>query len=165
MPMLAKFSVDKIRKIIGMLKDLFGLINIIVFLVPGVLSVGVWIGSNIAGLMWLTLLAEYVAVIFLSMFMAITVIRQRKIIVSLREKQETMEKQMKHLFGVSCQSCGDWIDTEFPNYAMSGMHLVDGQPTGSFWRNTEEREVICKKCGKHFHIDIPHSQTFKIQKT
>ena len=154
---------DKILKIITFFIDLFGLINIVVFFIPGMVSIGVWIGSYLAALMWLALLAEYVAVIFLSIFVVATIIRQRKIILTLRQRQQIMEQKMKQLFGVSCPNCGNWIDADFPSYVMSGMHPVDGPPTGGFWRNTEEREVICKKCGKHFHIDIPRSQTFKIR--
>ena len=155
---------NKIRRVIAVLKDLFGLVNIILFLIPAMISIGVWIGSYLVDLMWLALLAEYVAVIFLAIFVIVTIIRQRKIILSLRERQEALGKQMERLFGVSCPSCGNWIIVDFPNYAISGIHPADGQPIGSFWRNTEEQEVQCKKCKMQFHIDIPRSQTFKVRK-
>jgi len=161
---LNESSENKILRITRVLKDLFGLINIIVFFIPAMVSIGVWIGSYLAELMWLALLAEYIAVIFLSIFVVATIIRQRKIILTLRQRQQTIEKQMEQVFGVSCPDCSNWIDMDFPNYSISGMHPVDGPPTGSFWRSTEEREVICKKCGKHFHVDVPLSQTFKIRK-
>jgi len=75
-----------------------------------------------------------------------------------------METQMEQLFGVSCPNCDGWIGTNFPNSSISGIHPVDGPATGSFWRSTEEREIICEKCGKKFHVDIPRSQTFKVRK-
>ena len=156
---------NKILRIIALLKDLFGLINVIVFLIPALVSIGVWIGSYLADLMWLALLAEYIAVVFLSIFVVITILRQRKTILALRNRQEIMGKQIKQFFRVSCPSCGNWIEIDFPNYASSGVHVADGQPNGSFWRSTEEREVQCKKCNKRVHIDIPHSQTFKVHKS
>ena len=156
---------NKVLRIIVVLKDLFGLVNVIVFLIPAMISIGVWIGSYLADLMWLALLAEYIAVIFLSIFVVITILRQRKIILALRDRQEIMGKQIKQFFRVSCPSCGNWIEIDFPNYASSGVHVADGQPNGSFWRSTEEREVQCKKCNKRVHIDIPRSQTFKVHKS
>ena len=155
---------SNILKFIAVVSDLFGFISFVVFLIPAIISIGIWIGSYLTNLMWLALLAEYVAVIFLSLFVVATIFRQRKIILDLRKSQETVAKQLKQLFGVSCPSCGEWITTNFPNYATSGIHLADGQPTGSFWRNTEERQVQCNKCRGLLHVDIPRSQTYKVRK-
>ncbi|MCJ7430049.1 hypothetical protein MUO83_02380 [Candidatus Bathyarchaeota archaeon] len=156
---------ERLLRIIAVLSDLFGLINLAIFLIPAIISIGVSIGSYLTDLMSLALLAEYIAVIFLSLFMIATIIRQRKIILGLRESHEAMAKQIKQLFGISCPSCGEWIEIDFPNYATSGIHATGGQPpTGSFWRNTEEREVQCKKCKGKFHVDIPRSQTYKVRK-
>lgn len=155
---------SKLFRIISVLSDLFGLVNFAIFLIPAIISIAVWIGSYLTDLMWLALLAEYVAVIFLSLFVIGTIIRQRKIISGLRESQELISKQIKQLFGVSCPSCGGWIEIDFPNYATSGIHVADGQPIGSFWRNTEEREVRCNKCKGIFHVDMPRSQTYKVRK-
>jgi len=156
---------ERLLRIIAVLSDLFGLINFVILLIPAIVSIGVSIGSYLTDLVWLALLAEYFAVIFLSLFVTATIIRQRKTILGLRQSQEAIANQIKQLFGVSCPSCSEWIEIGFPNYATSGIHVVDGQPIGSVWRNTEEREVQCKKCKGKFHIDIPRSQTYKVRKS
>jgi len=80
-----------------------------------------------------------------------------------KEKHSLLDGKFSQIYGVDCPKCKAWIDLQFPNTVVSGVHLKDGQPSEDTMRGTYETSVQCPLCQSQLHIDIPHDYLFKVK--
>jgi len=84
-------------------------------------------------------------------------------IANQKQEHTRIDGKFSWIYGVKCPICNKWIDLNLPNTLISGVHVADGQPSNRTVRGTFEMAIQRSQCRNQLHIDVPHSNLFKVK--